>query len=94
MVGMTNLTRSRRPQRDHATTPEHPGVAERPNPQQWVGPRGAANILNVSMAQLYRYLEAGIVHAYRPETGHPMFWRPELSAYVADRAAAAAARRA
>lgn len=54
------------------------GVAEHPNPQQWVAARAACTILNVSTASLYRLVDAGLLHAYYPETGTAIYWRPEL----------------
>ena len=73
MVGMNN-TRSR------------PfGVADAPNPQQWVGPRAACQILNVSTASLYRLVDAGLVVQYQPETGNSMYWRAALEALKEER---------
>ena len=59
------------------------GVSDAPNPQQWIGPRAACDILNVSSASLYRLVEAGDITVYRPETGNGMYWRPQVETFAA-----------
>ena len=71
-----------RPRANRATVPREPSTFEQPNPQQWCGAAPAARRLNCSVGHLYRMVREGLIHQYRPEGSHQLFWVPELEAYV------------
>jgi excisionase family DNA binding protein len=46
-------------------------------------------MLHVSVGHLYRLVDEGVIHQYRPEGSHQLFWIPELQAYDGRRRARA-----